>query len=50
MREYRESGIYPMMDAIPIAVPVSALGIPASLITEKITPYNIIPTALGTNV
>ena len=35
---------------MPIAVPVKARGIPASLITENMTPYSIIATALGINV
>ena len=39
-----------MMEAIPMTVPVIALGIPASLTVEKITPYIIMENAPGISV
>ena len=45
-----ESGRYPIMDEIPITVPVIVLEIPASLTDENTTPYIIIVTAPGSNV
>lgn len=48
--EYTESGKYPMMDAIPITVPVIARGIPSSLMVANMIPYIITAKNAGMSV